>query len=244
MFTGLVEDMATLRSVRPAPAGGGIRRYRFEPSGMPSEELSIGESVAVDGCCLTVVAFDSRGFEMEASPETLAKTTLGVRRVGDKLNLERALSLGDRLGGHLVSGHVDATGTLTGKTPTGEGAIVEVSYPAQFEAHLVEKGSITVDGVSLTVNTVAAGPTPTPTKSPAGGASGAPKFTVFLIPHTLQVTTLGLRRPGDRVNLETDLLGKYVLRALSLGLAAGPEARSDAVPGGVDRDFLRQHGWL
>ena len=231
MFTGIVEDTGVVESIRSGSGGGGIQRYRFAPDNLPCGDLQLGESVAIDGCCLTVVAFDDRSFEVDASPETLDKTTLGDRPVQARVNLERALALGDRLGGHLVTGHVDTTGTYRSSTPAGDGAIVEIGFPGHLAAHLVDKGSVAVDGVSLTVNTV------------EGDA-----FTVFVIPHTLQITTLGARRPGDRVNLETDLLGKYVLRALSLrgtlpspGADQGPPA---AAGSGVSDAFLRAHGWL
>jgi len=216
MFTGIVEDMGTVESVRDG--GGGIKRYRFVPRSLPCGELSMGESIAIDGCCLTVVGWDERSFVVDVSPETLTKTTLGDRRPGDPVNLERALGVGGRLGGHWVTGHVDASGAFVKRSSAGEGAVVEFGYPPQFAPHFVAKGSVTIDGVSLTVNTVT-----------------DDTFSVFLIPHTLEVTTLGRRRPGDRVNLETDLLGKYVLRALSLRGTEG---------GGVDEAFLRDHGWL
>ncbi len=218
MFTGIVEDLGAVQSIRDGAGGGGIRRYRFAPERLPCAELEMGESIAIDGCCLTVVAFDDRSFDVDASPETLDKTTLGDRRIGDSVNLERALSFGGRLGGHLVTGHVDTAGTFRSVAASGDGLVVEFGYPTEFAPHFVAKGSITVDGVSLTVNTV-----------------GRDNFTVFLIPHTLEVTTLGKRSSGDSVNLETDLLGKYVLRALSLRGAA---------PSGIDEQFLRDHGWL
>jgi len=182
--------------------------------------LTLGESVAIDGACLTVVAFDATGFDVEATPETLARTTLAGRRPGSRVNVERALQLGGRLGGHLVTGHVDATGTVRGFSRAGEAVIGELSYPAELAPFLVEKGSVAVDGVSLTVNEV-----------------GGEAFSVYLIPHTLEVTTLGERQPGDRVNLETDLIGKYVVRALAArGLAEGG--------GGITEDLLAEHGFL
>lgn len=217
MFTGLVQDVAVLAAVREG--AGGVRRCRFAPAAIAASDLALGESVAIDGCCLTVVARDDGAFEVDASPETLQRTTLRARRRGDRVNIERALRLGDRLGGHIVTGHVDATGEVRARTASGDGAVVEVGFPESLAAHFVAKGSVAVDGVSLTINEV-----------------GPASLRVFLIPHTLAVTTLGERSPGDLVNLETDLLGKHVLRALAVG--GGPAAT------GVDEAFLRAHGWL
>ena len=170
--------------------------------------------------CLTVVAFDARSFTMEATPETLARTTLGALAPGGRVNVERALQLGARLGGHLVTGHVDATGTVRGFSRAGQAVIGELSFPAELAPFLVEKGSVAVDGVSLTVNEVGDG-----------------VLSLYLIPHTLDVTTLGDRQPGDRVNLETDLIGKYVVRALA--------ARGLADAGGsITEALLAEHGFL
>ena len=215
MFTGLVEDTARLVRVTPA---GGVDRYRFEPLGLDASALVLGESVAIDGVCLTVVAFDSRGFQVEATPETLSRATLGSRRPGERVNVERALRLGGRLGGHLVTGHVDATGTVEELRRAGAAVVGRFRFPPELGPFLVEKGSVAIDGVSLTVNEV-----------------GPEVFSVYLIPHTLDVTTLGDRRPGDRVNLETDLIGKYVVRALA--------ARGEA-PAGITEAFLAEHGFL
>ena len=218
MFTGLVEDTATVGSI--TPGAGDIHRYTFAPASLDVADLSLGESVAIDGCCLTVVAVGDGTFSMEATPETLARTTLGDRQPGARVNVERALRVGDRLGGHLVTGHVDVTGTLRSLRPHGDASVAEFSFPEALAAHFVEKGSIAVDGVSLTVNGVGEG-----------------TFDVYLIPHTLEVTTLSDLSTGQRVNLETDLIGKYVVRSLAArGLAA------DA--GGITMDLLEEHGFL
>jgi len=193
MFTGLTQGMGRLdrRTARGAEIELGVAaEFDWTPP------LVLGESVAVSGICLTVAAISGpRGFTAHASAETLSRSTLGrVVRV----NLERALALGDRLGGHLVSGHVDGLGALTSKTSAGASLILKFSLPTPLRAFVVAKGSIAVDGVSLTVNEIL-----------------AEAFTVNLIPHTLERTTLGGLRPGEAVNLETDILGKYVHRQLN-----------------------------
>ncbi|MBL9090030.1 MAG: riboflavin synthase [Planctomycetaceae bacterium] len=196
MFTGLVELKAPVLELRDEPPG---KRLRIAAPQLAAE-ATLGESVCVSGCCLTVVNFDDGVLEFEAGPETLARTSLGRLQNGTFVNLERSLRLSDRLGGHLVTGHVDCTGTLLERKNLGPWSEMWFGYPRQYAGHLVEKGSITVAGVSLTV---------------VGAESD--RFSVQLIPHTLEVTTLGELKPGDVVNLETDLLAKYVERQLALG---------------------------
>jgi riboflavin synthase len=189
MFTGLVQALGT---VRDATNGQGGRRLRVaEPVIAP--HLQLGESVAVDGACLTVVARDGDTFDFEVGPETLAKTTLGQLAPGDRVNLERALRVGDSLGGHFVTGHVDAVGTVLEETVTGDWLTVWFGIPAEFEVLLVGKGSVAVDGVSLTVVDVR-----------------KDCFSVMLIPHTRDHTTLGRKKPGAQVNLEFDMIAKHV----------------------------------
>ena len=196
MFTGLVELKAPVLELRDEPPG---KRLRIAAPQLAAE-ATLGESVCVSGCCLTVVNFDDGVLEFEAGPETLARTSLGRLQNGTFVNLERSLRLSDRLGGHLVTGHVDCTGTLLERKNLGPWSEMWFGYPRQYAGHLVEKGSITVAGVSLTV---------------VGAESD--RLSVQLIPHTLEVTTLGELKPGDVVNLETDLLAKYVERQLALG---------------------------
>jgi riboflavin synthase len=195
MFTGLIETMGTLAS--RTTRGEGQALIIEAPSITPS--LSVGESVAVDGCCLTVVQPGSTDFEVFASPETLSRATLADKPLGAEVNLERALALGDRLGGHLVTGHVDARGTVERYEPTGESWTLTVSFPPELAPLLVEKGSIAIDGISLTTF----------------GVTGD-RFCVAVIPETHAQTTLSARRAGDAVNLEGDLIGKYIARHLAL----------------------------
>ena len=190
MFTGLVQALGTVREVTDIRGG---RRLRVaEPAVAP--KLELGESVAVNGACLTVVSRSEECFDFEVGPETLAKTTLGRLVAGDRVNLERALRVGDALGGHFVSGHVDCVGTVLEQAITGDWLTVWFGFPTgEFDALLVGKGSIAVDGVSLTVVD-----------------AQRDKFSVMVIPHTREHTTLGLKKPGAAVNLEFDLIAKHV----------------------------------
>lgn len=189
MFTGLVEEVGTIATIT---AGADGARVRVEARRV-LQELSVGDSVAVDGACLTVVAIHDDGFEIDAVAETLARTVLGRRTAGAQVNLERALRAGDRLGGHIVQGHVDATGHVARVVAEGRGVRMRVEAAPPVLRYVVEKGSITIDGVSLTVAD----------RDDAG-------FEVALIPHTLGETTLGEVREGREVNLEVDLVAKYV----------------------------------
>lgn len=190
MFTGLVQSLGTVRSV--ADDGHGGRTLSVAEPGI-APKLGIGESVAVNGACLTVVSRDVESFAFQAGPETLAKTTLGALEVGDPVNLELALRAGDPIGGHFVTGHIDCTGAVLEKHPGGEWLTVWFSFPKEFGELIVPKGSIAVDGVSLTVVDVE-----------------ADRFSVMLIPHTRDHTTIGPKQPGAAVNLEFDLLAKHV----------------------------------
>ena len=190
MFTGIVEELGRVAEVRRGT-------LRIEARTV-LEDAKVGDSTAVNGCCLTVVDLDATTWTADVSEETLARTTLGHLRPGDPVNLERPLRLADRLGGHLVQGHVDAVGEVTAPAPE-----LAVRLPTDLRRYVVEKGSIAVDGVSLTVVTVV-----------------ADGFTVAVIPHTAGATTLGHVRPGDRVNLEVDVMAKYAERLLA-GLGGG-----------------------
>jgi riboflavin synthase len=195
MFTGLVEALGRVEETIEEGSG---RRLRIEWPGL-GETLALGESVAVNGCCLTVVAAEPGRFTVQAGPETLLRTNLGAKQAGDPVNLERSLRVGDRLGGHFVQGHIDTTARLVERRPEGEWEFLSFAIDPAWTPLMVAKGSIAVDGVSLTLVEVA-----------------RDGFSVMLIPHTLAVTTLGTLRPGDRVNLETDILAKHVQKLLTI----------------------------
>jgi riboflavin synthase len=192
MFTGLVEALGSVVEVREEAPG---RRLVVRWPAVAAE-TKVGESIAVNGCCLTVVATADDGLAFDAGPETLARTNLGDLTAGSRVNLERSLRVGDRLGGHFVTGHIDGVGALESRRDEGEWSFFWFRTPGELSGQMVSKGSIAVDGVSLTLIDVQ-----------------AERFSVMLIPHTLAVTTLGLLRPGDPVNLETDLLAKYAQKA-------------------------------
>lgn len=195
MFTGLVEGLGQVDRVAEENAG---RRLAIVWPGLPSSEpLKLGESVAVNGCCLSIVAAVDTRFEVQAGPETLARTNLGDTKAGDRVNLERALKVGDRLGGHFVQGHIDTTAVLRQRRQEGEWEFLAFGVDASWTSLMVSKGSIAVDGVSLTLVEV-----------------WPDAFSVMLIPQTLAITTLGVSRPGDRVNLEIDILAKHVRKLL------------------------------
>lgn len=198
MFTGIVTDIGRIRSV----AGTDSRELWVE-TGWPADAVPIGASVCHDGVCLTVVATEPGRHRVQASAETLARTTLGRWRVGTRVNLERSLKLGDELGGHLVFGHVDGLGRILEIAPTGDSHKVTIGLPAELAPLVAVKGSIAVDGISLTVN-----------------EAQADRFAVMIIPHTWAHTTLADRAPGDPVNLEADMLARYVCRQMAF-LRAG-----------------------
>lgn len=199
MFTGIVEELGTVEAVEHQ---GDAIRLTVRASTV-LEDAGLGDSIAVNGCCLTVVTHDGELWTADVMQETLDKTSLLGVQPGDRVNLERAVTADKRLGGHIVQGHVDAVGHVSRRQPSEHWEVVEISMPAELGKYLVDKGSITVDGVSLTV--VEAGPE---------------SFTVSLIPETLARTTLGLRQPGDRVNLEVDVLAKHVEKLLAARLDA------------------------
>jgi riboflavin synthase len=189
MFTGIIEELGNVVALEDQ--GDAVRLTVHGP--LVTSDAGEGDSIAVNGCCLTVVTTEDGAFTADVMHETLAKTSLGAFEPGTRVNLERAVTPATRLGGHIVQGHVDGTGTVVSRTPSEHWEVVEISVPAELERYLVAKGSITVDGISLTVVEV---------KSDS--------FTVSLIPETLARTTLGFKQPGDVVNLEVDVIAKYV----------------------------------
>ncbi|PZT73978.1 MULTISPECIES: riboflavin synthase [unclassified Streptomyces] len=204
MFTGIVEELGEVTAVERLDDAS---RFRLRGP-VVTEGAKHGDSIAVNGVCLTVVDLGEHEFTADVMAETLNRSSLGALTAGSRVNLERPMALGGRLGGHIVQGHVDGTGRILERTPSENWEVVKVSLPAHLSRYVVEKGSITVDGVSLTV------------------VDAAPDhFTISLIPTTLALTTLGLKGPGEPVNLEVDVIAKYVERLLGAG---APEPGEDA----------------
>jgi len=220
MFTGIVQGVGRLLAKRNV--GGGLA-FDIEADFVIDEPME-GESIACSGVCLTAYAIRGKRFSADVSPETLSRTKLGQLVVGDELNLERALRLSDRLGGHLVSGHVDSLATVRSREPFGDYTIFTFSLPQELSRYIIEKGSITIDGISLTVN-----------------SCGPGFFSVSIIPHTLRVTTLGRLKAGHTVNLEVDVIGKYIE---SLLLAGGRLPQATNVKQAITEGFLAEHGFL
>ncbi|HEY5672612.1 MAG TPA: riboflavin synthase [Malonomonas sp.] len=216
MFTGLIQSVGTIRRL---DRQGGAASLQIA-SALAKDDLQLGESIAVNGVCLTVTHWDSDSFVADVSPETLQCSNLGTMRANSQVNLERALRLCDRLGGHLVSGHIDCVAKVRRRYQDQNALRFEFSMPAENLRYVVAKGSVAIDGISLTVNSV-----------------DADGFAVAIIPHSLEKTTLKDRREGDSVNIETDLIGRYVERFLQ-GKQT-PEAGAS-----ISREFLAKNGFL
>lgn len=213
MFTGLIECTGRVVALRR----GGERAVLEVAAPLPAGEIRIGDSIAVNGACLTVVGMQGDRFSFDVSPETVTRTTFAAAQAGSPVNLERALRLGGRLDGHLVTGHIDCVGRLETRVNQGNAVVLGFSLPREQARMLVEKGSVAIDGISLTVNSV----------SDSG-------FTVSIIPHTLEKTTLADVKPGREVNIETDVIGKYVARLV------GPHTGN----GGLTMGKLMQNGFI
>ncbi len=218
MFTGIVEELGVVEALEDQ--GDAVRLSVSGP--LVLSDAALGDSISVNGCCLTVAQRAGTTFTADVMRETLDKTSLGALVPGSRVNLERAVTAVSRLGGHLVQGHVDATGTVVARTPSEHWELVEIAFPAELARYLVAKGSVTVDGISLTVVEVRDAGT--------HGASGARAvFSVSLIPETLARTTLGFKEAGEAVNLEVDVIAKYVERMLAphTGPGARPEPTNE-----------------
>ncbi|WP_308526499.1 riboflavin synthase [uncultured Oscillibacter sp.] len=215
MFTGIVEEMGVLRSVRRG-AHSAVLSIGAETV---LSDLKIGDSVAVNGVCLTATTVDAGGFTADVMHETLNRSSLGALVPGSPVNLERAMAANGRFGGHMVAGHIDGTGTITARRQDDNAVWYTVSAAPSLLRYIVEKGSIAIDGISLTVASVA-----------------ADRFSVSVIPHTAAVTVLGRKRPGDIVNLETDIIGKYVEKLLRPAADTAPK-------GGISLEFLMENGF-
>lgn len=212
MFTGIIQTVGRVNRLEPR---GGDLRLHVDTADLDLADVQLGDSIAVSGVCLTAVALEARGFAADVSNETLSLTTLGGLKAGDPVNLEKALRLADRLGGHLVSGHVDGLGKVASVTPDGRSQRWTFEVPASLVRYIAAKGSVCIDGTSLTVNEV-----------------GGNRFGVNLIPHTVERTTFHAKRAGDAVNIEVDVIARYVER-----LIGGGDAPK------LDEAFLKQHGF-
>ncbi|MCS6303470.1 MAG: riboflavin synthase [Nitrospira sp.] len=217
MFTGIIEEMGAITVLKKTLSGTRLTILASAVMG----DLKIGDSVSVDGICLTVVSRSERDFSVEVSPETLSVTTLGNFAVGLPVNLERAMRLNERIGGHLVAGHVDGVGVIRSRHQDSNAIVFTISAPPEILRYCVAKGSIAVDGISLTINDV----------SEKG-------FSVAIIPHTAKATTIGLKQVNDPVNLESDLIGKYVERLLQ------ERGQLPKPPISIDKDYLQKRGLI
>lgn len=217
MFTGLVEELGMVTSIIKGPESAKLTIA----ASIVLEDVKMGDSIAVNGVCLTVVAFENSWFQADVMAETLEKSALGDLKVGHRVNLERAMRLGDRLGGHMVSGHIDGIGILINKEVKDIAVVTEIQAPAQVLKYVIKKGSIAVDGISLTVVDVK-----------------SDRFIVSLIPHTAKITTIGYKKIGDKVNLESDLIGKYIEKLIQVQNDQPKKTQSD-----ISLDFLSKHGF-
>lgn len=218
MFTGIIEGLGTLDSIQ---SSGQAKRFGITAD-FDLDGTRIGDSIAVNGACLTAVKLDGRRFDVDVSPETVDKTTFGTARIGDRVNLERALRLSDRLDGHLVSGHVDGMGRLQSRETLANAIILTFAVPETLSHYMIRKGSVAIDGISLTINDC-----------------DAASFKVSIIPHTSRITTISEMAVGGKVNIETDIIGKYVERFLTRSGDEAPQAGN-----GVNMDLLAKSGYL
>jgi len=221
MFTGIIEDLGTVKSLLPAGQG----RRLTVGADFVLDATKIGDSIAVNGACLTIVAIEGKRFEADLSPETISKTTFGNAKTGDRVNLERALRFSDRLDGHLVSGHIDGLGTIKDRTVFENWIVITFEVPENLSRYMIEKGSVAVDGISLTIN-----------------SCDQNSFKVSIIPHTAKLTTLGFKHAGGLVNIETDMIGKYVER-FTTGRAS-IDRKNTPGSSSIDMEFLEKSGFL
>jgi riboflavin synthase len=221
MFTGIIEGLGTISGIHPAGQG---KRLTVEADFI-LDQTKIGDSIAVNGACLTVVKIGGRRFEADLSSETLAASTFGKAKSGDRVNLERAMRLSDRIDGHLVSGHIDGIGIIKKREKHENALMLTLEVPDALSRYMIHKGSVAVDGISLTIN-----------------ACGSKRFSVQIIPHTAGMTTIGMKQNGDPVNIETDMIGKYV-ESFVRGTSAHKREKTTE-SSGIDRDFLAKTGFL
>lgn len=220
MFTGIIEGLGTIIEIRPTGRG---KHLTFDTD-FVLDQTKIGDSISVSGVCLTVIMIDGKRFQVDVSPETFARTTFLRAKIGDRVNLERALRLSGRIDGHLVSGHIDGIGTVKRKQNIGNAVIFTIGVPESLSRYMVKKGSVAVDGISLTINNC-----------------GRDSFDVSIIPHTAKLTTMGLSKVGNPVNIETDMIGKYVERFVNKMQYSDREKEAGK---SVDMQFLAKTGFL
>lgn len=221
MFTGIIEGLGTITAIRPVGKG----RHFTITSDFSLQQMAIGDSIAVNGACLTAVRIEKERFEVDVSPETVSKTTFGSARIGERVNLERALRISDRIDGHLVSGHTDGVGVLSQRKKSANSVFITIGVSEALTRYMILKGSVAVDGISLTVSLLE-----------------RENFQVSIIPYTAKLTTIGTKKIGEPVNIETDLIGKYVERFMTEKKEqnAGVETKKTS----LDRHFLAKSGFL
>lgn len=221
MFTGIIESFGTIKQIE----SNGKGRVLHIACDLDLSDTKIGDSIAVNGACLTVVRFEKNEFMVDLAPETVARTTFRYLTSGSRVNIERALKLSDRIDGHLVSGHIDGTGIISSVTRKSNAIIIKTDVPEKLAQDMIEKGSVAIEGISLTINQCSNN-----------------DFEASIIPHTAQITTIGQKGVGDEVNIETDMIGKYVKKILT-----GSRSKNDALPGGkkdISLDLLAKNGFL
>jgi riboflavin synthase len=221
LFTGIIESFGTIKRIESKGEG----KILHIGCDLDVSQSKIGDSIAVNGACLTAVNIEKNAFKVDMAPETVERTTFKHLTSGSRVNIERALKLSDRIDGHLVSGHIDGTGIISSITRKSNAVIIKIDVPQNIAADMIEKGSIAIEGISLTVN-----------------KCSNKDFEVSIIPHTADITTIGLKRVGDEVNLETDMIGKYVKRILM-----GSISKNDALPKGkadISMELLARNGFL
>ena len=221
MFTGIIEGQGNIAAIRSSGQGN---RVAIEAD-FSLDQTKVGDSISVTGACLTAVKIADRRFEVDVSPETLKTTIFDQAKVGDRVNLERALRFSDRIDGHLVSGHVDGTGIVKQREMLGNSVIVTIEAAGSLTRYMIAKGSVALDGISLTINSCDAG-----------------SFSISIIPHTTKLTTIGTKNRGDRVNIETDMIGKYVERFLSGVSQTGKDQNLKRST--IDQEYLIKTGFI
>ncbi|CCK81526.1 riboflavin synthase [Desulfobacula toluolica] len=221
MFTGIIESFGTIKRIESSGEG----KVLHIGCDLDLSESKIGDSIAVNGACLTAVSLEKHAFKVDMAPETVERTTFKSLTTGSRVNIERALKLSDRIDGHLVSGHIDGTGIISSMVRKSNAVIIKIDVPSTLGSDMIEKGSVAIEGISLTIN-----------------KCSDKDFQVSIIPHTADITTIGLKRVGDEVNIETDMIGKYVKKILR-----GSVSKNDALPKGekdISMELLARNGFL